>query len=323
VLLGGTTVEDLKRALDPLPIDAPSIVFGPPMSAGTVDSCIDQIIDALERTAIDLFPAWLPTVTDLVDSPAAEAAAKAAALTLAAGAEDFGPFLVELAVSSLRGRPVHELGIQPQPRAAGLARVIARSMGRTRTALVLEVPVAQIPQDEVVLTGTARWFAEYGGFAVWLVGGPLVHTDWISSRSVAVGEPESPQSVAITPAAPIQLGAQGKPKPGIESLLGAALVQAGWAGHHIWNAGLNLGPLGPMVHPDIRWPKERLIVEVDGTEHHSAGVYATDRRRDTSLLLQGYTVIRFTNQHVQSDLSDVLHTIRAVLLMRRSPSTEV
>jgi hypothetical protein len=107
----------------------------------------------------------------------------------------------------------------------GSLGVIARSMGRTRTALVLEVPAAQLPPEEAVLTGTAQWFAVQDGMAVWLVGGPLPHTDWISSWSVTVGEPELPESVPITPASPIQLGAQGKPKPGFESDVAAALTK--------------------------------------------------------------------------------------------------
>jgi hypothetical protein len=319
VLLTDVTAGELARAFNPLPTDAPALVFCPPVTVTTVATCIAEILDALERAAIDLFPAWLPAATDMAGSPAAEAAVRVAAKSIAAGTENFGPFLAELGVRALRRQPAHGSVISAQQRAAGLARVIARSLGRSRAALVLEAPWQQTARDEEVLTGTARWLAEQGSLTVWLVGGPLRNVDWISSWSVSVGEPEVPPPAANAPAAPIQLGVQGKPKPGIESVLAQALAKTDWAGLHVWNAGLNLGALGPMVLPDIRWPDDRVIVEIDGPEHHSAAKYAADRRRDAMLLLNGYAIVRFTNEHVQSDLPYVLHTIRAVLLMRRNP----
>ena len=179
--------------------------------------------------------------------------------------------------------------------------------------------MAYAPQDEAVITGTARWLADQGGLAVWLVGGPLLHTDWISSWSVTVGEPEPPEA---TPSRPRRRSSwvrrESRNRASSRSWLQPWLKQTGLV-FTFGTPGSISAPLGPMVHPDVRWPTEQVIVEVDGHEHHSAAVYASDRRRDALLLLQGYTVIRFTNQHVQSDLSDVLHTIRAVLLMRRNP----
>jgi hypothetical protein len=128
----------------------------------------------------------------------------------------------------------------------------------------------------------------------------------------------SPPPPAVSLAAPIQLGAQGKAKAGTETLLANALAQTDWAAHHVWNSGLLLGSLGPEVFPDIRWPTERVIVEIDGPEHHSAVKYAADRRRDTTLTLNGYTIVRFTNDHVQADLQYVLHSIHAMLLKHRN-----
>jgi Protein of unknown function (DUF559) len=320
VLLTDVTADEIVQALDPLPADAPALVVCPPIAATTVAACVAEILDALERAAVDLFPVWLPAAADLVGSPSAESAVRVAAKSLAAGTEDFGPFLSDLAVSALNGRAGHASVISAQQRAAGLARVIMRSLGRSRAALVLEAPSHQTAHEEQVRAGAARWLAEQGGMAVWLVGAPLRHVDWISEWQVVVQKPDIAQPPPITPStAPIQLTVQGKPKRGTEATLARALAQATWAGTHIWNSGVDLASIGPLLLPDIRWPEERVIVEIDGAEHRTPAKYSADRRRDVLFLLSGYTIVRFTNEHVESDLPYVLQTIHDVLLMRRNP----
>jgi hypothetical protein len=199
--------------------------------------------------------------------------------------------------------------------------VIARSLGRKRVALVLESPSHQTAHEEEVRAGAARWLAEQGGVAVWLVGEPLQHVDWISSCQLTASEPDgvSPAAVGAQLMAPIRLGARGKPKAGVETALAAALARTDWAGAHVWNSGLDFAAIGPLVLPDIRWPGERVIVEIDGAEHRTPEKYGADRRRDAMLLLNGYTVVRFTNEDVRSDLPSVLQTIHDVLLLRRQP----
>jgi hypothetical protein len=209
-------------------------------------------------------------------------------------------------------------GISVQQRARGLARVIARALGRNRAALVLEAPPGQTTHEEQVRAGTARWLAEQSGLKVWLTGGPLRHVDWISTFRVDLGAPPpAPAVIEAPPAAPIQLSVQGKPKRGAETKLADALAGSTWAGNHLWNTGLDLARIGPLVIPDIRWPHQKIIVEIDGSEHRSSAIYDADRRRDAVLLLNGYLVVRFTNEQVEFDLPYVLHTIRDLLAMRR------
>ncbi|WP_117213335.1 endonuclease domain-containing protein [Allorhizocola rhizosphaerae] len=322
VALTGVSADDLASILDPLPVQAPAVIFSPPVDVTSAAACISDVLTSLERAAIELFPAWLPGAVGIVGAQGAnEAAVRAAASSLAAAGEDFGPFLAELAVHALRGRPTNGSAILNQHRAAGLARVIARSLDRSRAALVLTVPPNLAAHEQQVLAGVGRWLTEHSALAVWLVGNPLSSVDWITTWPVNMGAP--PTALVNSPpnadAAPIRLAIEGQPKPGREAKLAQRLAVVNWAGLHIWNRSLDLGALYPAVFPDVRWPAEQVIVEVDGPEHRGAAMYESDRRRDATLLLHDYAVLRFTNEQIDHDLSHVLHTIRDLLQKRRNP----
>jgi hypothetical protein len=50
---------------------------------------------------------------------------------------------------------------------------------------------------------------------------------------------------------------------------------------------------------DCLWPRERLVVELDGYGFHSdPAAFEADRRRDVRLQLAGYVVLRFTHKRV-------------------------
>lgn len=49
------------------------------------------------------------------------------------------------------------------------------------------------------------------------------------------------------------------------------------------------------VTPDLRWPREKLVVEFDGRQFHGhASAFERDRRRDQILVAAGYRVMRVT-----------------------------
>ncbi|QAY79860.1 endonuclease domain-containing protein [Sphingosinicella sp. BN140058] len=56
---------------------------------------------------------------------------------------------------------------------------------------------------------------------------------------------------------------------------------------------------------DFFCPAKALIIEVDGDTHDAAA----DRRRDGLLSTRGFTIIRFTNQDVMTNMDGVLITI--------------
>jgi very-short-patch-repair endonuclease len=68
---------------------------------------------------------------------------------------------------------------------------------------------------------------------------------------------------------------------------------------------------------DVAYPAARLVVEVDGYEHHSSvEAFQRDRVRQNELLALGWTVLRFTWEDVTRRPATVAHAIRAALLDR-------
>jgi very-short-patch-repair endonuclease len=78
-------------------------------------------------------------------------------------------------------------------------------------------------------------------------------------------------------------------------------------------------PFGPYV-ADFVCREQRLIVEVDGSQHSQA---SRDRTRDAFLCRHGYSVLRFWNDEVLREREAVLATILAALEGRLSPSPDL
>jgi very-short-patch-repair endonuclease len=57
--------------------------------------------------------------------------------------------------------------------------------------------------------------------------------------------------------------------------------------------------------------KEKLIIELDGSQHLEQQAY--DHQRTRYLRSQGYTVIRFWNHEVMQDINTVIQTIQLTL----------
>ncbi|MDF3040461.1 MAG: hypothetical protein K0Q71_3167 [Thermomicrobiales bacterium] len=70
-------------------------------------------------------------------------------------------------------------------------------------------------------------------------------------------------------------------------------------------------PIGPFV-VDFCCPDRRLIVELDGAVHD--GQPEHDAEREDLLKAAGYRVLRFRNEAVRADLSDVLQVILTAAL---------
>ena len=74
---------------------------------------------------------------------------------------------------------------------------------------------------------------------------------------------------------------------------------------------------GMICRADFAWPLWRLIVEIDGREHHiGAGPFQTDRTRQNALLQAGWLVLRFTVDDVRLRPQDMIAQIRHALLWR-------
>jgi very-short-patch-repair endonuclease len=66
--------------------------------------------------------------------------------------------------------------------------------------------------------------------------------------------------------------------------------------------------------PDFRWPKHRLIVEVDGfATHGTRQAFETDRARDRTLLAAGWRVVRITYRQLHEQPQEVANDLAALL----------
>jgi cyclase len=86
----------------------------------------------------------------------------------------------------------------------------------------------------------------------------------------------------------------------------------------LWNylkAGVNglkfrrQHPLGCYI-ADFYCHKAKLVIEVDGSIHQLIDVKAKDAQKQTDLVRNGYTVLRFTNKEVMSNVSAVLEKVQ-------------
>jgi very-short-patch-repair endonuclease len=65
---------------------------------------------------------------------------------------------------------------------------------------------------------------------------------------------------------------------------------------------------------DFLWPREQLVVEVDGFQFHSSRqAFERDRRRDAELLARGYRVIRVTWRQIVSAPEAVMERLSQAL----------
>jgi very-short-patch-repair endonuclease len=60
---------------------------------------------------------------------------------------------------------------------------------------------------------------------------------------------------------------------------------------------------------DFYCPKARLVIEIDGGQHYSAGGKEKDRLRDEYMTEAGITVLRFSDREVLENLGSVLEKL--------------
>ncbi|MFS1304989.1 endonuclease domain-containing protein [Streptosporangium longisporum] len=320
----------MELALNPLPETGPAVITYAATEGYSVSEMVDSILCDLETLAIGLFPAWLPGGEKLSGPGGGGVeAARILATRLASGSRHFGPFLADLATRAIRhrgplvpGRPGPKGRSFPAEwRAAGLARVIASTFGRESAALVVYVPEKLTSHGETILVAGCEWLAHRSGMGVWLVGPELrrvetFHLEVPAAVRRLAGKLTAPPLTATVGVPPIA----GRPHPGstVEQALEAALAECDWAHGRIWNQTYkSKDPLFVMIRTDLIWLREKCVVELDGPEHATSAQRERDRIRDRHLERDGFTVLRFTNQQVMSDLSEVLRHINEFLRARR------
>lgn len=351
ISIDGPNASALGISIEPLPADAPAIITYTAAPRPQPAQVVGSILAELDQIARELFPAWLPAAAHL-DSPTGSGtlAVRSIALRVAHSAGQYGPFLADLAERALcdraerdqarRGQAKHGQAkhgqakprrqFDPETRAAGLAKVIAASFARERTAILIQVTEPMPADDEESLVTAARWLADSGDFGVWFTGTALRSADIEAVRfappapgTLLAEEPQdaggqAPPGTAGYPAI------AGRPHPAshAEHLIEAALEGADWAVGREWNQLYQTHPLVNPVRLDLLWRAERCVVEIDGAEHRQPTRFAADRQRDVLLQLDGYAVLRFTNSQVIQHRDLVLTQIREFLAVRRTEDHE-
>ncbi|MEU4830956.1 DUF559 domain-containing protein [Streptosporangium sp. NPDC023615] len=325
----------MESMLNPLPETGPAVITYAVAEADSVSGMVDSVLRDLETLAIGLFPAWLPGGEKLSGpGGGGVTAARILATRLASGSRHFGPFLADLAARAIQHRGTLVPG-RPGPkgrpfpaesRAAGLARVIASTFGRESAALVVYVPEKLTSHGETTLVAGCEWLAHRSGMGIWLVGPEVRRVETFCLEVPAAvrrsaEEMPAPPLTATVGVPPIA----GRPHAGstVERTLEAALAECDWAHGRTWNQTYQSNdPLFIVIRTDLIWVREKCVVELDGPEHATSAHMERDRIRDRHLERDGFTVLRFTNQQVMSDLQGVLHHIKEFLRARRLGTNE-
>jgi hypothetical protein len=314
VHLSGVSAEDVATAVARFD-DLPAAVVVAPPPAGSTAAFVAETLGALDAVARQLLPGWLPEA-DGLDGPqgAAPAAIRALAIERAHATGCSRAFLADLAERALTGRRSRRL--RPEARVSGLARVITTAFRRDR--LVLAMPAREPSSGDVMVTG-AEWLADRGGFGVWLAGGESPGPERVGTVHLVMREAD----VVSTPAksGPVVVG-RPHPRSTVEAALEAVLARQDWAYGRIWNGTYQPTSLRSPIRPDLLWPAERVVVELDGPEHCRFERYEADRVRDVRLQLDGYAVLRFTNAQVRSDAQTVARQIGQFIKTRRHDMTK-
>jgi very-short-patch-repair endonuclease len=305
VHVAGADIADLRV----LPADAPAVVLwqgSGPLEDGT-------ILAALERYALALFPSWLPGAEAMGRAGGTVVAAvRSLALQHAADTGQYGPFVADLAEQAITGR-VRRSRFPDPVRAVGLARVVAAGAGRGGVALAVPVPLGLSLAAEEAMVSACERVAVDGRFAVWLIG-PAPRSARV--RSVAFDDTVAPNESGAGPYWPPRAG-RPHPSSPLEQSLEALFCRRAWAAGREWNQTYRVHTLANPIKPDLMWTDERLVVEIDGSEHMEPDHFAADRRRDVDLQLAGYAVLRFPNSEVEHDVVQVLARIERMLTSRR------
>ncbi|TFV58095.1 DUF559 domain-containing protein [Mycobacterium sp. PS03-16] len=322
--IAGVTFEQLAVVLHPQPPGAPVVIrYRVPPGLPTTAAVVDAALDRLEQVARALFPAWLPDA-ELLSSASDHdrRVLRMLAHRRAAHSAHFGPYLAAMADAALCAQPCLSR-FDPDTRTRGLVRILADAYGRDALVLLAECPSDLESVDQQRIAAALEWLTQHGGVGVWLAADALADVDRIGTVTLTAPPVATGLSRAGAPGPAADFPAPvGRPHPAsaAEQALERALSRCDWAVGRQWNQTRSGHPLVPLIRVDLMWPDERCVVEIDGPDHRGALKYADDRRRDNALTLDGFAVLRFTNEEVADDPVRVLGTIEALLNARRRSS---
>ncbi|SDV00073.1 Very-short-patch-repair endonuclease [Microlunatus sagamiharensis] len=114
------------------------------------------------------------------------------------------------------------------------------------------------------------------------------------------------------------LDSRDEPWSAAERLCHRLLREAGISG---WKANLPVRAGGRRYYLDVAFADAMLVVEIDGRLHEDdVDVFENDRWRQNALVLEGWTVLRFTWAMLRDRPDHVVQTIRDALLLTSTHS---
>lgn len=324
VRVAGVDRAAMAVSLDSRAVGAPAVIGCDVDPADHASRIVDDVVDQLSIAARELFPVWLPGGEHANGVSGLERrAVRSLARSLSETTTHYGPFLEAIAEDALTGGSTNT-AFPVDTRVRGITRVL--SAAYPLDALVVMLVGRAVAHDPERIGAAATWLADRGGFGLWLVGAELAGVD----RFPAV-TPDLPDFVARLPTVlpdeppvPDYPAVAGRPHPRsvAEQRLESRLAALPWARGRVWNQVHQPHPLAPLIRVDLMWPQSRCAVEIDGPDHRGALKYADDRRRDNALVLDGYAVLRFTNDEILDDPSLVLSVIERLVTSRQKGDTQ-
>ena len=86
-----------------------------------------------------------------------------------------------------------------------------------------------------------------------------------------------------------------------------------------WQSNQPVLVRGGVRYPDFLFDDIKLILEIDGREHHgSREAFEADRRRQNQLVEAGWTILRFTAAQVMSEPLEIVSLVRRTVARMRS-----
>ena len=62
--------------------------------------------------------------------------------------------------------------------------------------------------------------------------------------------------------------------------------------------------------PDFYCFEQKIVIEIDWNIHHLKEVYNLDREKEKLLLNMGFKILRFTNEEIKNDISNVIKLLK-------------
>lgn len=292
-----------------------------------VDCLIDETVRAMAEVALALWPVWYAGHVDFVTDGglvAREIQYSRVIRDLVRSRQDISVPWLKTAIGLCRAGRIPVADSFPcEVQAAQLAMVIHPQ------DLLVSFAVEDVdpPEDRLFgLAKVAEWFAQQTNSRI-----GLLIPQHLAARSVLDSVLYGAQSLRLIPSPQTAQEQEekincivwpivGQPhpfSPGEQKLARFLDLDAELKGLFEFNQGVET-VLGSRYMVDLLWRDGRVVVEVDGYQHHSNRyAFTLDRHRDYELTISGFTVLRLPHDEVMEDVERSIEKIRDVVAFRR------